>query len=157
MQSYSKDICVDLIISDLNAADRSEALSTLARHAAPLCGLAADEIFGALNGSDRTAHSGIGDGIAIPHVRMKRIKRPFIAIARLANAIPYKSVDNEPVNIICMVLSPTQEGPLYLQRLSRISRLLRRKELQTQLLTARNENDMRNAIASALSDRALAA
>ncbi|HBR68858.1 MAG TPA: transcriptional regulator [Rhodospirillaceae bacterium] len=157
MHGYSNGICVDLVIADLKAADKRDALSLLAHRVAPLCGLAADEIFEALSGRNRTLHSGIGEGIAIPHVRMKRIKKPFVTIAKLENAIPYNSVDDEPVNLICMVLSPTQEGPLYLQRLSRISRLLRRKELRMQLLAARNENDMRAAIASALSDHALAA
>lgn len=157
MHGYSNGICVDHVIVDFNATDKRDALSLLAHRVAPLCGLAADEIFESLSGRDRTLHSGIGEGVAIPHVRMKRIKKPFVTIARLTDAIPYNSADNEPVNLICMVLSPAQEGPAYLQRLSRISRLLRRKELRTQLLAARNENEMRAALTSAMSDHALAA
>ena len=157
MHGFIKDFQIDLIIPNMKVKSRRQALEALAEKAAPLCGLLASDLLDYLTDSEETANSGIGDGVAIPHARLRQIDKSFIALARLDNAIAYDSVDNEPVNLICMVLSPEDEGPLSLQRLSRISRLLRRKELRQQLLGAKNAEAMDAVIESALAMWAIAA
>lgn len=157
MQDLGKDIRLDLIIPNMKVNNRKQALEALSEKAAPLCGLSEAELFDNLIGREKGANSGIGDGVAIPHAKLGQIKKPFIALARLDNPISYDSVDDEPVNLICLVLSPAQEGPIYLQHLSRISRLLRRRELRKQLQNAKDANAIKAAFEMALADWAIAA
>ncbi len=157
MYDFTKDIRVDLIIPNMKVSNRTQALETLAEKVAPLANITEAELLEHITGGDDTANSGIGDGVAIPHARLNQLDKPFVVLARLDDSIAYDSVDEEPVDLICMVLSPAQEGPSYLQRLSRISRLLRRKELRQQLYNAKDADAMNTAIEAALADWALAA
>ncbi|GJL85596.1 MAG: nitrogen regulatory protein [Micavibrio sp.] len=157
MRNFVKDIRIDLIIPNMKVNNRRQALEALTEKAAPVCSISKPELLDHLISREETANSGIGDGVAIPHIKFRQLDKPFIALARLDEAVAFDSIDGEPVSLICMVLSPEQEGPLYLQRLSRISRLLRRKELRQQLLNAKDAKAMCTAVESALTDWAVAA
>lgn len=96
--------------------------------------------------SEENESSGIGDGIAIPHLKSTPLTKPFIVIARLDQPVEFNSLDGLPVDIVCAVLSPQMDGPLHLRRLSRVTRLLREADIIEALRNAKSEDEMKSIL-----------
>ena len=112
------------VIPTLKVPSKDEALAVLAERAAGLVGLDPRSIYRALVERERLGTTGIGSGVAIPHGRMDELQNPCIVFARLAAPIPFEAIDEQPVDLLFLLLSPEREGTLHLKVLSRISRLL---------------------------------
>ena len=78
--------------------------------------------------------TGIGEGIAIPHVRnpvVLHVSKPTVTLCFLENPIDFKALDGQPVNILFALISPTVRAHLHL--LSRLGFLLRNTALKEAL------------------------
>ncbi len=157
MNDLIKDIKIDLIVSNVKANSQKQVFKALASEAAKLSGLQEPELYEALIASEKESGSGIGDGVAIPHIRLGQLKQSLMILVRLEEAITFDAVDGEPVSLICMVLSPEKEGALHLRRLARISRLLRHNQLRKHLRNADSADAMYSIIESATTDLMMAA
>ncbi|HEY0901280.1 MAG TPA: PTS sugar transporter subunit IIA, partial [Micavibrio sp.] len=100
-----------------------------------------------LNTREEQASSGIGEGVAIPHLRLPTLQKPFVAFTRLQRPIDFNAVDDMPVDLIMMLLSPGGDGPHHLRRLSRISRLMRNPVLLDDLRAAGDGEQIRALLA----------
>src|SRR5205085_4259334 len=97
-------------IASLKATSKKHALQELGHMAAERTGLDAREIFNTLLQRERLGSTGLGRGIAIPHVKLAGLKRIFCLFARLDQPIDYESHDNEPVDLIFLLLAPDHAG-----------------------------------------------
>ena len=87
---------------------------------------------------EATRSTGIGSGIAIPHGKCAGVRELVMAMGIAGTPIEYDSIDNKPVVIICLLVSPnTQTGP-HIQALARISRLMLDEEFKAKLEKATN-------------------
>ncbi|MGL4395956.1 MAG: PTS sugar transporter subunit IIA [Hyphomicrobium sp.] len=129
----------DAIIPSLLAEDKKRALQMLAERAASKTGLPAHDIFNALIQRERLSSTGLGRGIAIPHVKLAGIDRIICFFAKLAKPIPFESHDGEPVDIIFFLLAPADAGADHLKALARISRLVRDPQSYDRLRAAKDE------------------
>ena len=82
-------------------------------------------MFDTLLQRERLGSTGIGHGVAIPHGKVGSLKNIFAVFARLDQAIDFEAVDDEPVDLIFLLLAPEGAGADHLKALARISRLLR--------------------------------
>src|SRR5512145_1195899 len=83
---------------------------------------------------ERLGSTGIGDGIAIPHGKLKGLKTILCAFGRSVKGVPFDSVDRKPVHIFFLLLAPEDSAGLHLKMLSRISRVLRDPAFRRKLL-----------------------
>jgi len=93
-----------------------------------------DFLFSVLDAREAMGSTGIGDGIAIPHVRnaiVLRVDQPFVTLGLLERPIDFGAVDGKPVHAIFMVVSPTV--PAHLKVLSRLAFALRDDDLRAML------------------------
>jgi PTS system nitrogen regulatory IIA component len=127
---------INLILPDLKAASTVQVYEMLAQKAGAATGFPVKTLFTQLSTREQQASSGIGEGVAIPHLRLPKLSQPHITFARLNRGVDFKSVDDYPVDIIMMLLSPGGDGPHHLRRLSRISRLMRDQDLLEDLRSA---------------------
>jgi PTS system nitrogen regulatory IIA component len=74
---------------------------------------------------ERLGTTGVGCGIAIPHGKLPDLKKLYGCFARLETPIDFDAVDNEPVDLIFLLLAPESAGAAHLKALARISRVLR--------------------------------
>ncbi len=118
-------ITPDGVISDLKAGSKKQALQELARKGADLTGLDEREIFEVLLERERLGTTGIGSGVAIPHGKLKGLDRIYAIFARLERPIDFDSIDDQPVDVIFLLLAPETASADHLKALARISRLLR--------------------------------
>ena len=121
---------VDLLVPEavlptLKAQGKKQLLQELAEQAAKLTGIPERRIFETLNERERLGSTGMGQGIAIPHGRIPGLEHITGVFARLETPIAYDAVDNQPVDLVFLLLAPDGSGADHLKALARVSRLLR--------------------------------
>jgi PTS system nitrogen regulatory IIA component len=124
------------VVGALAASSKKQALQELANLAAGATGLQAREIFNTLLQRERLGSTGIGHAIAIPHAKLEGIDRVRGFFARLAAPIDFESADEEPVDLLFLLVAPVGAGADHLKALSRITRLLRNPSLTAKLRAA---------------------
>lgn len=117
------------IIPNLRATSKKQALQELARVAAALTGQHERTIFEVLLERERLGTTGVGAGVAIPHGKLPGLKRLYGVFARVEPAIDFDSVDEQPVDLLFLLLAPETAGADHLKALARVSRLLRDREM----------------------------
>jgi PTS system nitrogen regulatory IIA component len=115
----------DSVIAALRVANKKQALQELAQTAAQTTGLAAAQVLETLLQRERLGSTGLGHGIAIPHGKFRDLHRLHGVFARLPHPIDFDAVDDQPVDLIFLLLAPESAGADHLKALARISRLLR--------------------------------
>ncbi|SFZ76032.1 PTS sugar transporter subunit IIA [Chitinimonas taiwanensis] len=99
-------------------------------------GIARSATFDALFAREKLGSTGLGQGVAIPHGRIKGIKQAVGMFVRLKAAIPFEAPDGKPVNLAFVLLVPEQATDLHLQILSELAQLFSDKKLREALCTA---------------------
>ena len=130
------------VATSLNATSKKQALHELARKAAEYTGIEERAIFDVLLERERLGTTGVGSGIAIPHGKLPNLEKLFGCFARLENPIEFDSVDNEPVDLIFLLLAPESAGADHLKALARISRILRNSVNCDKLRTAQTSDNI---------------
>ncbi len=120
-------ITLEGVVPNLRATSKKQALQDLARRAAEITGLAERAIFDVLIERERLGTTGVGNGIAIPHGKLASLNRIYGLFARLEKPVDFDSIDEQPVDLIFLLLAPESAGADHLKALARISRLLRDK------------------------------
>ncbi len=117
------------VIANLKAGSKKQALQALAHRAAEIIGRHERAIFDTLLERERLGTTGVGVGIAIPHGKLPQIDRLHGLFARLDNPVDFDAVDDQPVDLIFLLLAPESAGADHLKALAQVSRLLRDKQL----------------------------
>jgi PTS system nitrogen regulatory IIA component len=138
------------VVANLRAANKRQALQELAKRAAQITGKHERAIFDVLLERERLGTTGIGHGTAIPHGRMPDLPQLYALFARLERPIDFEAIDNQPVDLIFLLLTPATSGADHLKALARISRLLRDKAMCEKL----RGTDRADALYAVLTDRA---
>ncbi len=120
-------ISPESVVPNLRATSKKQALQELARRAAEITGLQERAIFDVLLERERLGTTGVGNGIAIPHGKLASLPRLYGLFARLERPINFESIDEQPVDLIFLLLAPESAGADHLKALARVSRLLRDK------------------------------
>ncbi len=120
-------IAPNAVIPALKANSKKQALQLLAQKAAEVIGLDEGEVLEGLLERERLGSTGVGNGIAIPHAKLTGIDRLYGVFARLDQPVDFDSVDDMPVDLICLLIAPEGAGADHLKALARVSRLLRDK------------------------------
>ena len=134
-------------IVDMRAADKARLLRELARRAATALGLPADQISDALLKREALGSTGTGDGIAFPHARLVAVSKPFGMLVRLARAIDFEAIDGRPVDIVCLLLLPTDSHGEQLNALACAARILREPEAVRNIRRAGDGSALYEAVA----------
>jgi PTS system nitrogen regulatory IIA component len=121
------------VIASLKATSKKQALQELARRAAELTGEPERAIFDVLLERERLGTTGVGDGVAIPHGKLANLTRLFGMFARLDRPIDFEAIDEQPVDLIFLLLAPGGAGADHLKALARVSRLLRDRTMREKL------------------------
>jgi PTS system nitrogen regulatory IIA component len=138
------------VMPRLKVSSKKQALQDLARRAAEITGVHERQIFDVLLERERLGTTGVGNGIAIPHGKLADVKQMFGLFARLEHAVDFEAIDEQPVDLIFLLLAPEGAGADHLKALARVSRLLRDRAICEKLRGA----DQAEAIYALLTDRA---
>lgn len=121
------NLVLDLVRRSLIAHNHSFANQTL------------EDIHHAVMRREELGSTGIGQGVAIPHAKSQLIERPLLFFARTAEPCDFDALDGDPVDLLILLLSPSDQRSTHLKHLEDASRSMRDDEFRTSLRRARNE------------------
>jgi PTS system nitrogen regulatory IIA component len=134
------------IILDVRASDKVHLLHQLSTQAAAEVGLDPDEVAAQIAKREELGSTGVGDGVALPHARLAGLKAPFGLLARLRHAIDFEAIDDQPVDIVFLLLLPESADGEQLNALACVARVLRNPEALSQLRGAVDADALFRAI-----------
>ena len=123
---------------DLSLRDKRALLRDLAHRAAVVLNVEDDIVFSALLKREELGSTGVGNGVAIPHVRLEQVRNPFGIMVRLKDPINFDSIDGQPVDLVCLLLLSKENESAQLNALAAVARRLRSPEVLEQLRRAAN-------------------
>jgi PTS system nitrogen regulatory IIA component len=135
------------VIAHLKVTSKKQALQELSARAAALTGLSERAIFETLLERERLGSTGVGQGIAIPHGKLAPESRLYGLFARLETPIDFESVDDQPVDLVFLLLAPETAGADHLKALARIARLLRDQDIAKKLRASRDAQAIYSVLA----------
>lgn len=136
----------EAIKPSLSGGNKRSLLQQLATLAGQRLGLGSAEILSSLTEREALGTTGFGQGVAIPHGKVEGLTRIYGLFARLSEPIDYKAIDNRPVDIVFLLLSPPNAGAEHLKALAAISRATRQHSTLDKIRGARS----RDALAAVL-------
>ncbi|MCB1440518.1 MAG: PTS IIA-like nitrogen regulatory protein PtsN [Nitratireductor sp.] len=143
-------ISQDDVLVPMKASSKKQLLSMLADAASKKTGIESRQIFDTLLQRERLGSTGVGNGIAIPHGKLPGLEEVTGIFARLDKPIDFEAQDDQPVDVVFLLLASEEAGADHLKALSRVARLLRTPEMVQRL---RNASDA-SAVWSMLSEKA---
>jgi nitrogen PTS system EIIA component len=132
-------IAAEGVIAGLRIRNKRQALEELSRRAAAALGLDPIAILTPLLAREELGSTGFGKGIAIPHARVGGLSRLFGLFAKLERRIDFAAVDDQGVDLVCLLLTPERAGAEHLQALASISRRLLEKTVAERLRSAKDD------------------
>ena len=121
------------VLLDVDAADKQAVFDLAAELLADKVGVKASQIASGLAARERSGSTGLGQGIAIPHGRVKGLRSAAGAFIRTREPLPFDAPDDAPVRLIFVLLVPEKSTDLHLQILSELAQLFSSRAVRQEL------------------------
>jgi len=133
----------EMVLPELSADNKPDVLRELATH---LCAgfreLEIDKVVAVLGERERMGSTAIGDGIAIPHGKLKGLTRIIGIFGRSTKGVDFESLDGEPTHLFFVLMAPEDSASLHLKALARVSRLFKDDGFRDHLLKAADADEI---------------
>lgn len=139
----------DAVVADLAVANKKALFQALGGLAERTMSVGAKPVTERLQERERLGSTGFGGGVAIPHGRLPDLSGIRAAFVRLIRPIDYGAIDDLPVDLVFMMLSPTDAGADHLKALAQVSRRLRDRAFVAKLRGAGSTDALYALFASA--------
>jgi nitrogen PTS system EIIA component len=134
MNQLSKLLPLENIVVDGVARDKSAALDLAAALFSAAARIGKDKILESLAAREALGSTGLGQGVAIPHGRLRGVKQAVAAIVRLAEPVAFDAPDGRPVSLLVALLVPENATQQHLELLSELAQMLSDRDLRTSLM-----------------------
>ncbi len=135
------------VMLDVRASDKSRLLHQLSTQAAAEVGWMQPMSPSRSPSARSLGSTGVGNGVALPHARLKGLKSPFGLLARLRHGIDFEAIDDQPVDIVFLLLLPGTPDEAQLNALACAARALRAPEVLERVRSATNRETIFRALA----------
>jgi len=142
MSDLSDLVLPGAVATRLGATTRDQAIQALSKILAGAAQIDPRRVFDSVLMRERLSGTGIGEGVAIPHAMVEGLERPIGAFARLDPAVDFAAIDQQPADLVFLLLAPKGRSGDHLKALARISRFLRRGEVRARLRAARSQQEL---------------
>jgi PTS system nitrogen regulatory IIA component len=137
----------DLVIPELKATDKVQALGELVTHIADrVPDISSEELLSVLLEREQLGSTGIGDGVAIPHGKLKGIQNIIAVFAKSVLGVAFDSMDSKPVHLFFLLVAPENSAGIHLKALARLSRLLKSNGFRQKLMGVSDAKDLYSII-----------
>jgi nitrogen PTS system EIIA component len=136
------------VIPNLQGTDKPSILKELSSLLVKPCQVTSvEELLQVLLDREKLGSTGIGEGIAIPHGRLKKLKNFFISFGRSLKGVDFDSIDRKPSQLFFLVMAPENSAVDNLKLLSRIVTLLKEPSFKKRLMEAPSQKELFQIIA----------
>ena len=144
----------DGFLVNFEGSSKKHVLDQLSKLAEKKLKIDSTTLLESLTRREKLGSTAVGNGIAIPHANVTSIEKPYVFVSTLAHGLDFNSPDDQPVDIIFLLVAPENNGSEHLQALAFISRLLRNKDLTTKLRGCKNTESALAVISQSISEKA---
>lgn len=132
----------DNVFVNLVVKDKQELIVKLTEALRPKAGEKTEMIRDAVLERESVMSTGVGKSLAIPHAKIPDLDENIAAFAKLKNPIEYGSIDNQPVEIVFLLVGDHDKASIHIKLLSKISRMMNNDNFRNQLLQAKKKDDI---------------
>ncbi len=136
MSQFVRYLPVNNVLVDLAAASKKRVFEQVGLLFENNHGLSRAAVFDSLFAREKLGSTGLGQGVAIPHGRIKGLKETITALVRLSEPIAFDAPDGHPVKLLAILLVPEQASQVHLDCLSELAQMLSDKTFRDRLMTA---------------------
>jgi PTS system nitrogen regulatory IIA component len=136
MNPLTNLLSAEQVLLDLDASSKKRVFEQAGMLFEARLGLARSTIFDSLFAREKLGSTGLGQGVAIPHGRIKGLKQAAGAFMRLATPVPFDSPDGRPVDLLFVLLVPEQATEQHLQILSELAQRFAERPFREKLQAA---------------------
>jgi PTS system nitrogen regulatory IIA component len=139
----SEILAPDAVLADLTGRTKPQILQELAaRLVSGHKGIDVGELSSVLSERERLGSTAIGDGIAIPHGKIRGVRQIIGTFGRAIKGVDFDSLDGHPTHLFFLLVAPEDSASLHLKALARVSRLFRDNAFREHLLAARDSAEI---------------
>jgi PTS system nitrogen regulatory IIA component len=135
------------IISELDATDKKGVLEELSGPVSKISGVDQEEMVRVLLERERLGSTGIGEGIAIPHGKLRSLQSLLVSFGRSRKGVDFEAIDGKPAHLFFLLMAPENSTGDHLRMLAGISRLLKDDTFRQRLMTAEDQHNLYAVIA----------
>ena len=136
-------LSADMIIPDLKGTTKPDILSELAKLlTSKYKEISLRDLLAVLAERERLCSTAIGDGIAIPHGKLRGVAKIIGAFGRHVNGVDFDSLDGGPSQLFFVLVAPEDSASLHLKALARVSRLLKESSFRDHLIAAKDADEL---------------
>jgi mannitol/fructose-specific phosphotransferase system IIA component (Ntr-type) len=151
-------ICFKACISDLQASDRDDSIRKLMKaldKAGELGKAKPDKISELVIKRENEASTGMGKGVAIPHIKNETVKELTAVVGQSKDGIDFSSLDKQPVYSVILLLSPSDKPDMHLQAMEYIFKHLQKEKFRKFLRQATTKKEIKELFEEADTDPSL--
>ncbi|MDQ3188707.1 MAG: PTS sugar transporter subunit IIA [Pseudomonadota bacterium] len=148
MNLISRILPVSNVLLDLPASSKKRAFEQAGLLFENNQAVAHSKVFDSLFARERLGSTGLGQGVAIPHGRIKGMKEAIAAFVRVAEPIQFDAPDGQPVSLMFFLLVPEQASQQHLDILSELTQMLSDKPFREALMSATDATMVHTALSS---------
>src|SRR6266481_1739052 len=136
-------LSADMIIPDLKGTTKPDILSELAKLlTSRYKEISLRDLLAVLAERERLGSTAIGDGIAIPHGKLRGVTKIIGAFGRHLSGVDFDSLDGGPSQLFFVLVAPEDSASLHLKALARVSRLLKEGSFREHLIAAKDSAEI---------------
>ena len=154
MSLVAKILAPSHVVADLQASSKKRLFEQAGLLFENHDKLARSVVFDSLFAREKLGTTGLGQGVAIPHGRIKGLKEALGALVRLAQPVPFESPDGQPVSLAFVLLVPEKATEKHLQILSELAQMFSDRALREAMLSAPDAAHLHQLITAWLPDAA---
>lgn len=146
---FSDFVCFEATIAELQSSKRDDVIVELVsslEKAGQLKKTAKEEIIKAVIKRENEASTGMGKGIALPHVKHQSIKDVIAAIGKSSIGIDFSALDKQPVYLVILLISPVNNPDKHLQAMENIFKVLQQEKFRKFLRQSRSAEDIEDLL-----------
>jgi mannitol/fructose-specific phosphotransferase system IIA component (Ntr-type) len=149
---FSDFVCFEAIIPELEATDRDGVIAelVLALDKAKKLGRGnCQKIIKAVVKRENEASTGMGKGVAVPHVKHDVVKGVVAAIGQSSKGIDFRSLDKQPVYSVVLLVSPKDSPDKHLEAMEKVFKHLQQEKFRRFLRQSRNAEQIKDLLLEA--------
>jgi nitrogen PTS system EIIA component len=129
---------VEDIVLDVDVATKGQLMDEIGRHMQRVHAMAPESVALSLSHREQIGSTGLGEGVALPHARVKNLDHVQVAYLRLKSPIPFDSPDAKPVSDVLVLLVPKQATEEHLTILAEAAQMLSDRRFRWRLHLCKN-------------------
>ena len=134
MSLISKILTPECVLLDNESASKKRVFERVGLLFENTQHIARSQVFDSLFAREKLGSTGLGQGVAIPHGRISKLREASAVFVRTTHPIPFDAPDSLPVNLIFVLLVPERATDLHLQILGELAQMFSDAQFRNQLL-----------------------